>query len=176
MVQESSGGNDHGNVDEAEEQFCDGTQLVTVGRYLEAIQAFNKALEIRPREVRYLAGLAAAVDRLGFFQHALSLAGQATDAAPLSPDAWFLHGLALYRLGNYTGAAESLGRAVALLPDHAEALFFKGNCHFLSGEVDASIDCFDRLLRISGRYPKALYNKGVSLAALGRFDEAVDAY
>ena len=115
-------------------------------------------------------------DRIGSFSHALSLAGQAAAAAPLSPDAWFIKGLALYRRGDYAGAEDAFYQAVALVPDHTEAWFFCGNCFYLSGEVEKSLECFDRVLNISGRYPKALYNKGVSLADLGRFEEAVEAY
>ena len=89
-----------------------------------------------------------------------SLATQATAAAPLSPDAWFLKGLALYRGGDYAGAEHAFFQAVAPIPDHTEAWFFLGNCHYLSGEVEQSLACFDHLLTISGRYPKALYNKG----------------
>src|SRR5512137_2851676 len=121
MAQEASNG------DEAEECFREGAALFTAGRYPEAIRAFEKALEARPREARFLTGLAAAVDRLGFFSHALSLATQATAAAPLSPDAWFLKGLALYRRGDYAGAEDALYQAVALIPDHTEAWFFLGN-------------------------------------------------
>jgi len=42
-----SGDRDTGEKDgdEAEKRFQEGTALVTVGRYLEAIQAFEKALE-----------------------------------------------------------------------------------------------------------------------------------
>jgi tetratricopeptide (TPR) repeat protein len=177
MEQES--GSNNGDVldrEEAEECFREGTALFTAGRYPEAIRAFEKALEARPRDARFLTSLAAAVDRLGFFSHALSLAAQAAAVAPLSPDAWFFTGLALYRRGDYTGAEDALSQAIALIPDHTEAWFFLGNCHYLSGEVEKSLDCFDRVLAISGRYPKALYNKGVSLADLGRYEEAVEAY
>jgi len=177
MAQDAgSGKEDIPQRDEAEDCFFEGTALFTVGRYTEAIRMFKKGLETRPRDARFLAALAAAVDRLGFFSHALSLAGQAAAASPLSPDAWFLRGLALYRLGDYAGAKDALYQAVALIPDHAEAWFFLGNSHYLAGETGKTLECFDRLLAISGRYPKALYNKGVSLADLGRYEEAVEAY
>jgi Flp pilus assembly protein TadD len=72
MEQEpGSGSEDVLDREEAEECFREGTALFTDGRYPEAIRAFEKALEALPREARFLAGLAAAVDRLGFFSHAL---------------------------------------------------------------------------------------------------------
>ncbi|MGA2122268.1 MAG: tetratricopeptide repeat protein [Methanoregula sp.] len=163
-------------TDPAEQFYLEGTQKVTAGRYLEAIDAFERALEVRPRESRYLLGLAAAVDRLGFMSYALSLAGQAADADTGSADAWFQMGLGHYRLGDYTSAAGCLKKAIVLFPDHAEAWFFLANSHYLAGNGEKSVECYDRLLAISGRYPKALYNKGVSLADLGRYEEAADAY
>lgn len=177
MSQEADNGNEEiPDRDEAEACFHEGNALFTVGRYPEAVRVFEKALEAKPRDARFLAGLAAAVDRLGLFSHALSLAGQAAAAAPLSPDAWFLRGLAFYRRGNYASAEDAFYQAIALIPEHTEAWFFLGNCYYLSDEAEKSLECFDRLLIVSGRYPKALYNKGVSLADLGRFEEAAEAY
>jgi Flp pilus assembly protein TadD len=73
LMEQESGGRKDDLLDreEAEECFREGTALFTAGRYPEAIRVFEKALEARPREARFLAGLAAAVDRLGFFSHAL---------------------------------------------------------------------------------------------------------
>ena len=68
MAEESGGvQKEETDGDDAENQYREGIVLVTAGRYLEAIRAFERALEIRPREARYLTGLAAAVDRLDSF-------------------------------------------------------------------------------------------------------------
>ena len=165
MVREKTKGGDEEVLEEEDPEgwYREATALFTAGRYPEAIRVFEKALEARPRDARFLPGLAAAVDRIGSFSHALSLAGQAAAAAPLSPDAWFIKGLALYRRGDYAGAEDAFYQAVALVPDHTEAWFFCGNCFYLSGEVEKSLECFDRVLNISGRYRKPCTTRGYPL-------------
>jgi tetratricopeptide (TPR) repeat protein len=147
-----------------------------MGRYPKAVREYEKALEVIPRDTRFPAGLAAAVDQLGLFSHALSLAGQAAAASPLSPDAWFLRSLAFYRRGNFTSAEDAFYQAIVLIPEHTAAWFFCGNCGHLSGKAEKSLECFDRILAVSGSYPKSLYNKGVSLTDVGKYEEAAEAY
>ena len=48
-----------------------GTELVCVGRYAEAIEWFDRALERDPRSREVLVALAVAEDRLGLYREAV---------------------------------------------------------------------------------------------------------
>ena len=91
-------------ANEAELYFRRGTALVCVGRYAEAIEWFDRALERDPlcREVHV--ALAAAVDRLGLFREAVVSCDRALEIDNQFPDAWFIKGLALFRLSQVQGS------------------------------------------------------------------------
>ena len=74
----------------AQEYYRRGTALVCVGRYADAIECFDNALECFPRYKEVLVALAAAVDRLGLFQEAVLSCNQALEIDTQFPDAWFI--------------------------------------------------------------------------------------
>ncbi|MCJ7741081.1 MAG: tetratricopeptide repeat protein, partial [Methanoregula sp.] len=81
----------------AQECYQRGTALFSVGRYAEAIEWFDRALERDPLCKEVLVALASAVDRLGLFQEAVISCDQALEIDSQFPDAWFIKGLALFR-------------------------------------------------------------------------------
>jgi tetratricopeptide (TPR) repeat protein len=123
-----SGGWDTGEKDgdAAAMRFQKGLPWSLSGDTLRQSRRFQKALEARPRDARWLEGLAAAVDRPGFLFARPQPCRTGRCHGPALPDAWFLGGLSLYWRGNYTGAADCLGHAVALLQDHTETGSFLG--------------------------------------------------
>jgi len=120
-----------------------GTALVTVGRYLEAIQAFSKSSG-GPATGSPVPGWARSSCRSPGFLFARPQSCRTgrcrgpTLAGCLVPPWTF----PLIARGNYTGAADCLGPAVALLQDHSEAWFFFGNCCCLRGEAKSSVELF----------------------------------
>ena len=73
-----------------------GTTLFCTGRYTEAIEVFERALERDPDAREALVALAASVDRLGLFYEAVLCCDRALDVDNQFADAWFIKGVALF--------------------------------------------------------------------------------
>jgi tetratricopeptide (TPR) repeat protein len=133
----------------ANEWFSNGTALENLGRYEEAIQAYNKAIEINPQyaEAWNRKGYAIGIYCNGTTNNtankeALKDFDNATKLKPDYADAWNNKGIALYYLGNYTGA----------------------------------IQAYDNATQIDPKFAEAWHNKGTALQKLGRNEEAIQAY
>jgi tetratricopeptide (TPR) repeat protein len=159
----------------AQELYQRGTALVCVGRYAEAIEWFDHALERNPRNKEVLVALATAVDRLGLFREAVISCEKAIEIDNQYPDAWFVKGLALFRLSD-TEAGGCFQILVDRDHSHAEAWFKKGNCHYQLGEFNDPIHCYEKMIYIHQKYSKAFYNLAVALAETGRYEEAIQFY
>ena len=89
---------------DTKEWYHRGTTLFCTGRYAEAIEVFERALESDPGAKEALVALAAAVDRLGLFYEAVLCCERALEADNQFADAWFVKGVALFKLSQYHDA------------------------------------------------------------------------
>ena len=153
-----------------------GTTLFCAGRYAEALEFFDRALECDPHAKEVLVAVASTVDRLGLSREAILCCEQAIGEDNQFCDAWFIKGLAHFRLSEYRKSCACFEQLLNNDRTHAEAWFMKGNCHYQLGELDEALCCYDETIRIRRKYPKALYNKAVALAEKGRYDEALLFY
>lgn len=85
----------------SQEFYQHGTALVCAGRYAEAVESFDRALECDPHAREVLVALAATVDRLGLFREAVVCCERAIAMDDQYSDAWFIKGLELFRLSEY---------------------------------------------------------------------------
>lgn len=72
-----------------------GAELASIGRYLEALAAFDEDLEQSSDQV-LLIGKALTLDRIGMFKASLECCERAIDLEPANPDAWFVRGMTFY--------------------------------------------------------------------------------
>ncbi|HEY3900885.1 MAG TPA: tetratricopeptide repeat protein [Chthoniobacter sp.] len=112
----------------------------------------------------------------GRVDQARQLAGQFLAAAPGSPLAHYLLGLATRQSGRLAEAAEYFRRAIAA--DPAEATFYNdlGDVLHTQGLLDEAIAAYRRATELHPAYAAAYNNLGNALKTLGRLEEALAAY
>ena len=115
------------------------------GDLAEAIEGYQRALEIRPDMASAWSGLGVVHGRAGRPDLALAPLEQAVRLDPALGEGWYNLGTALGALGRHGEARRAFERAVALRPDDARALANLGLAALLGGDRAAATACLERL-------------------------------
>jgi tetratricopeptide (TPR) repeat protein len=153
-----------------------GVSLNGLGRREEALQCFNRSLEIDPLLAVAWSSKGIALVQLGREDEALACFDSALEINPSYGQAWNNKGNTLTGLGRLEEGIVCLERALEINPRDEMAWSNKGCAlHGLERRQEA-VACYDRALVINPRDEKAWYNKGLSLFQLGRREEALVCY
>ncbi len=159
-----------------------GNTYVEVGRYQDAIDAYDKAIEIDPYNADAWMSKAGALNCLGRYQDALDAVDKVIELDPNNAHAWTLKGALLNDLGRCQEALDALEKAIELNPDNLDAWFHKGGalgCLGKDQEATAMaqevIDMCDKLIAVNPNDIGAWHYKGSELNALGKNEEALVA-
>lgn len=143
----------------AEQYFHEGTAAAQSGRLAEAIEALQRAIELRPELAEAHFNLGSAyrdggnpLDALDAYQRALAL-------RPKWAEAHLALGTLLREQGRLEEARKHLQSALKLKPDLAEAHMELGNTLTPMGEWRAAIEHFDRAVRLQPDDAKARWAK-----------------
>ena len=164
----------------AEYLYSLGTALRHQKRYQEAVDVFDKAVQLKPDKAELWTGLGKALvdlerraEALLSFQHALKLKPDLWDAAHES-------GTLLNQMGRREEALAHFMLCAELKPNHAadDATTFNniGNILQSLGRSAEALQWLDRALQRRPDFVQAFSNKAIALGQLRRFDEAFAAY
>ena len=98
-----------------------GAALQVQGKFIEAVQAFDRAIDLKPDFAEAFSNRGNALKELGQMQHAVASYDNAIQLNPDFADAWFNRGNALKDLGKLGQAIESYNKTLKLAPDFAPA-------------------------------------------------------
>jgi len=153
-----------------------GVNLRSLGRYQEAIECYDKALQIDPRNADAWNSRGNSLNCLGRYHEAIECLDKALEISPRFTLAWTNKAVSLGLLGRHHEAIECLDKALQIDPRHAVAWSNRGNILQAFGRHQEAIDCYDKALKINPQLAAAWYNRGISLQAFGRHQEAIHCY
>ena len=153
-----------------------GTSLVNLRRFNEALDCFNRALEISPQDAKVLVNKGSLLDQLGRYDEGLEFINMALEINPQNATAMVNKGNCLHDLGRISEAVNCYNMALQINPQQEMAWYNKGA--ILSGldRFNEAIDCYNNALEINPQNAAAWYNKGASFYWIDRFNEAIDCY
>ena len=150
--------------------------LQNAGRASEAIEHYERALELEPNSAHALDNYGALLQKSGQRAAAIKLHERAIAVAPQMAQAYHNLGNALLMQKQPEAAIEQLKRAVELRPQFAEAWNCLGAAHHAIGKVDAAIEHLQNAVNINPNYAEAHANLGNALRDDGQMREAIDAF
>jgi len=103
-----------------------GIALRKLGKYDEAIKAYDRAIDLDPKYASAWNNKGIALDELGKYDEAIKAYDKAIDLDPKYTSAWYNKGIALDELGKYDEAIKAYDRAIDLDPKDALAWHNKG--------------------------------------------------
>lgn len=157
----------------ATEWFERGYSLGISGNQKDAVEAFNKSIELNPRlaVVYYNRGVAYHV--LGNYQQAIKDLDMAIELNPLFSVAYSNRGIAHGELGNYQQAVKDFNKAIELNPRLAVAYYNRGNAYFNLGNHQQAIKNFNKAIELNPKDAEAYINRGAAYGNLGNYQRAV---
>jgi tetratricopeptide (TPR) repeat protein len=161
-----------------------GNTLDCLGRYEEALSAYDKALELLNRTspqdsenlAIYYTNKAITLDNLGRYEEAIQVYDQALTLDPDFFDAHINKGVSLSNLERHEEALQEDEIAISIAPNNPLPYTNKAwDLHALE-RYEEALQAFDQALSVDPNYVDAYTGKGDVLTLLGRQDEALLEY
>jgi tetratricopeptide (TPR) repeat protein len=132
--------------------YFNGNALINLGRYEEAIAAYDQALAINPNldEAFYKKGNA--LINLSRYEEAIAAYDQALAINPNLDEAFYNKGIALINLGRYEEAIAAYDQSLAIKPEDANTHFNKSCCFALSGQTEPAITSLQTAISLDSKY------------------------
>ena len=156
---------------------CKALTFYSLEKYTEAIAAYNRALEIDPKNIWLWNNRGEAYVKLEEFDLAIS---DFKTAIELDPDRSFVPwnnlGKLYYQQKNYQQAIRSYDEALTIKSDYLPALIGRGNAQKSSGLYSQASDSYDGALAINPNYYEAWFGKGSVAEYLQQSQSAMEYY
>ncbi len=145
--------------------FAEGKQLSEAGSHAEAIEAYNKALEMAPDEPVIYAAIAKSQSDLGQNDAALATYRKAVELDAYNPDLYMNMGVVLNDLGRVDEARESFKKSAELNPANAGQTYYNlGATLVNSGDTSGAIEAFKQSIASDPNYAESYYQLGICLS------------
>ena len=153
-----------------------GFGLAQQGRHQEAVEAYERALEIEPDYGFAHNNLGNALDKVGRHEEAIGHFRKALELDPAYSEAHHNLTNVLVEENRLEEALEHAREAVRLRPDFAEAQNNLGNLLTRRGDAAEGVSHYRSALELKPGYAEAHNNLANALVALGRLREAISHY
>lgn len=131
------------------------------GRVDEAIEQFNTAITINPRNAQAYNNLGIAYTKKMMLDEAIAEYKRALVLDPRHAKAYYNLGIAYFKQSKYDLAITEFKNAIAVNPDYARAHYNLGNTYDKKGLWDEAITEHKRALALNPRYAEACNNLAV---------------
>jgi tetratricopeptide (TPR) repeat protein len=149
--------------------------LLDLGRYDEALQASENAIELDPDYAIAWNNKGAALINLHRYDEALQALEKAIELDPTYEKAWSNKAAALIDLHRYDEALQASEKAIKQKPYYAKAWNNKADSLFNLGRIDEALKASEKAIELDPTYENSWNEKAVVLNNLGRYDEAFQA-
>jgi tetratricopeptide (TPR) repeat protein len=140
-----------------------GAAHKSLGKLEEAIEAYNKALAIKPDLAETYYNLGNALKDQGKLEEAVDAYNKAISLKPDLADAYYNMGNALKDQGKLEEAVDAYNKAISIKPDHAEAYYNMGIALKDQGKLEEAVDAYNKAISIKPDHAEAYNNMGLAL-------------
>ncbi len=153
-----------------------GQCLANRGRLDEAIDQFQRALNIAPGYPEIETNLILALTRKGRTDEAITHLQALLKEYPNDAQAHYDLGNALLRKGNSQGAIAAYEKTLSIQARYPAAHYNLGIALDRNGQIDEAIAHYQEAVKEQPNYPQAYYLLGNDLLQKARVDDAIGAY
>ncbi len=155
------------------ELFDQGVGLHRQGHFQQAIESFDRALEIDPEFSEAYRKRGLSYRELGDFDRCFADYDRALAADPENTQAYRSYAMALQKLDRHSEAVQWADRGLAVDPDFINLLITRGVSHSALGEPLAAVSDYNRVIELDPGNIFALLNRGVILRRDGKYRQAL---
>ncbi len=150
--------------------------LMASGRLREALDEFERAVELDPRAVDARIGIGDVYKQEGDLPRAERWYGQAAQVGPDVFEAQYAHGLVLQLMQRFQEAIRAYLRALQINPRDFDANMNIALAFVQVGQAEQGLPYAVRAVRLNPESGPANYNLGVVYASIGRHNDAITSY
>ncbi|HEU5062017.1 MAG TPA: tetratricopeptide repeat protein [Solirubrobacterales bacterium] len=150
--------------------------LNIIDRHEEALDVFERAIELGSESVGLLAVYGRSLAAIDLLDQALEVLERALELDPNDFEANAVHGFVLSRSGRPEESLEAFGRAIELAPRNSDVHQLKANALVDLDRHEEALEVLLRALKFDPESPKLHGTKGAILLGLERYSEALDAF
>jgi CHAT domain-containing protein/Flp pilus assembly protein TadD len=163
-------------VEEWQEWFDRGNELLELGRFEEAIASCDRAIKIKPDYDEAWHDRGISLGNLGRYEEAIDSYDRAIVIKPDNDKYWACLGVALSKLGRYEKAVSCYERAIEINPERYAVWMIRGVELDKLARYEEAIFSFEKAIEIESNYDMVWYCRGVALVELARYEEAVFSF
>ena len=152
-----------------------GASAAQTGKLDKAVDAFKKAISIKPDYADAYNNLGNALKEQGKLKEAIEAYNKVLSIKP-DTEAYYNMGNALKEQDKLEEAIEAYTKEISLKPDNSRAYNNMGNALQEQGNLEEAIKAYNKALTIKPDYTEAYYNMGNVLHKQGKPDKAIEAY
>lgn len=123
-----------------------GLSLYEIDNFSDALEQFEKALEINPQDDNYLLWKGRALAQLGDKKKAKKIVEEALAFNDKNPDAWYT--LGQLSSSDHNESIKHFDKTISLNPHHPGAICSKGSQYSNIGEIDEALKIFNKMNNI----------------------------
>lgn len=157
----------------ADDYFKRGSNLYYKGDYRSALEAFEKAIELKPDYAETWFNKGVILHKLGRHEEELRAYERAIELKPDDAGAWNNKGVALGKLGRHGESLRAFERVVEIKPDDADSWSNKGNVLGRLGRYDEALEACSKAIEIKPDYAAAWCNRAWVYTLMKRKQEAL---
>jgi tetratricopeptide (TPR) repeat protein len=150
--------------------------LERLNRYEQAIQCFDKAIEIDATDMKIWNSKGSLLGSLGRYEQAIQCFDKAIEIDPHNLAVLRNKGTALHYLGRYEQAIQCFDMAIEKDVNDSDTWSGRGVSLDYLCKYEEAIQCFDKAIKANPRNDDAWYNKAVALDYLKKYEDAVACY
>ena len=152
-----------------------GVSAAEIGMLDEAIEAYNKAISLKPDYADAYYNMSNAFKDQGKLEKAIKYYNKSISLNPNFADAYYNMGNVLKDQGKLDEAIEAFNKAISLKPDYADAYSNMGNALKDQGKLDEAIEAYNKAISLKPDYADTYNNMGVTLQDQGKLEKAIVA-
>ena len=143
-----------------------GSSNHSLGQLEEAIEAYTKALSIKPDYAAAHYNIGASFREQGKLGKAIAAYTKALSIKPDYFEAYNNMGITFSEQGKVEKAIEAYTKALSIKPDYAEAYNNMGNSLEEQGKLEEAIEAYNKAISIKPDYAEAYNNMGIILKSI----------
>jgi tetratricopeptide (TPR) repeat protein len=143
------------------------------GQTDQAVEQFQKALEINPNYLDAHAALGVTLAQRGQLDEAISEYQKAFEIDPNYPGGRYNLGLAFFQKGRLDDAISQFQKALEIDPNYPRGHYNLGVAFFRKGRLDEAIEQYQMAVEINPKDAEAHANLGLSFFRKGQLDDAI---
>jgi tetratricopeptide (TPR) repeat protein len=161
----------------ADEWFEKGYSFIISGDYQNALDAFNKVIELNPtkNEGAYF-NRGFAYGKLGNYKQAIRDFDKAIEINPKASGTYQTRGASYKLLGNNNQAIRDYDKAIEINPKYVEAYLLRGVVYYSRGNNNQAIRDYDKAIEIDPKFAETYLLRGILYASLGNVNQSIRDY